>query len=383
MEPMLPQGTVVQLEELTLRFTRVAGELSACLPGPVQSGLGELVRSMNCYYSNLIEGHQTLPKDIDSALQDHYSEDAGRRALQEEAVAHIEVQRMIDLGQDPSDEPTSARYLKWLHKEFCSRLPEEFLKLIHPSTGKVVDVIPGEFRNEDVIIGRHVPPEASEVEGLVAYFERAYSAMRPRGVSGIYSIPAAHHRMLWIHPFIDGNGRVARLMSHAMLTRFGLGNPLWSISRGLARNVSDYKILLGEADHARHGDLDGRGNLSQLTLINFCKFFFDVCIDQVTFMRSLLKPEELARRISLFARDEIDAGRLPKGSTEILVESLHKGEIERGQIGKLTGYKERRARQILSDLIQRNLLVPTGPKKPVRLGFPLEVVGRWLPSLYY
>jgi Fic family protein len=49
----------------------------------------------------------------------------------------------------------------------------------------------------------------------------------------LVAIAASHHRLLWIHPFSEGNGRVARLLSHALLRRAGVGSPLWSVARGL------------------------------------------------------------------------------------------------------------------------------------------------------
>ena len=73
---------------------------------------------------------------------------------------------------------------------------------------------------------------------------------------------AAHHRLLWIHPFLDGNGRVARLMSYAMLLETLDTNGIWSIARGLARNVADYKAYLADCEMRRRNDLDGRENLS-------------------------------------------------------------------------------------------------------------------------
>ena len=381
-EPTLPSGELIELEEQALQLTSVANRLTASLPPAVQIGVGDLVRSMNCYYSNLIEGHATLPREIDDALKLRYSDDPERRDLQLEAVAHIAVQQMIDHGEDPEDDPTSAAYIMWIHREFCKRLPPEMLVSKHLTNGEEVPVIPGEFRQTEVIVGRYVPPAFNKIDGLISYFEQAYEPHRRRGVASIFSIPAAHHRLLWIHPFVDGNGRVARLLSHAMLIREGLGSPLWSVSRGLARGMEQYKATLAAADQSRRGDLDGRGNLSQQALIDFCRFFFDACIDQVTFMETLLNPSELGRRVRLYVRDEVDAGRLPKGSTGILMEALNTGEVERGKIPELTGYQERRSRQILSDLVEKDLLVSTGPRKPVRLGFPLNVAARWLPSLY-
>ncbi len=382
MEPMLPSGVLDALEEQALKLTSVANRISASLPPDALRGVGELVRSMNCYYSNLIEGHPTLPREIDDALKLRYSDEPERRDLQLEAVAHIEVQRMIDMGEDPNVDPTNADYIRWVHHEFCKRLPEEMLVSKHPKTGVEARVIPGKFRDTEVIVGRHVPPGHSDLDVLLDHFEQAYSSSRLCGMSALFAIPAAHHRLLWIHPFVDGNGRVARLISHAMLNRAGLGSPLWSVSRGLARNIDRYKATLAAADQPRQGDLDGRGSLSLKALLEFCHFFFESCVDQVTFMEELLNPSELGRRIKLYARDEIDAGRLPKGSTEVLIEAFTFGHVERGKIQELTGYKDRRARQILVELVQKDLLVSTGARKPVRLGFPLDVVGRWLPTLY-
>ena len=51
----------------------------------------------------------------------------------------------------------------------------------------------------------------------------------------IIAIGAAHHRLLWVHPFFDGNGRVTRLMSYAMMLRLGLGSPATLGAPQLAR----------------------------------------------------------------------------------------------------------------------------------------------------
>ncbi|QQR90863.1 MAG: Fic family protein [Myxococcales bacterium] len=112
----------------------------------------------------------------------------------------------------------------------------------------------------------------------------------------------AHHRFNYIHPFPDGNGRVSRLMSHAMFLLAGVGaHGLWSISPGLARGLqapSEYKARMARADDPREGELDGRGNLSQTALREFVVWFLNIALDQVVFMTELFELEGLAQRLS-------------------------------------------------------------------------------------
>ncbi|HRX89109.1 MAG TPA: Fic family protein, partial [Steroidobacteraceae bacterium] len=309
--------------------------------------------------------------------------DPRRRDLQLEARAHIEVQRMIDerVGDMPRP-PTSRAFIEWTHREFCKRLPESLLVVDNLDTKERVLVVPGQLRSRTVSVGRHVAPAAEDLPGFMRRFEDAYDAVRLTKPRQVIAVAAAHHRFLWIHPFLDGNGRVARLMSHAMLLEIGIGSALWSVSRGLARNSGDYKRLLMAADEPRSNDLDGRGALSHDGLVDFCVFFLEICLDQIRYMRELLDPSELRRRMELYVRDEESAGRLPKRSFTVLREALLAGELERGRVPALIDASERTARRVISMLIDKRLLVSGSHKAPLRLGFPIDVVERWFPHLY-
>jgi Fic family protein len=182
-------------------------------------------------------------------------------------------------------------------------------------------MIPGELRTGTVQVGRHIPPDPEALPRFMNRFAAAYDRRRLSKVRQIVALGAAHHRLLWIHPFYDGNGRFTRLMFHASLQRCGVGSSLWSVARGLARNVKEYKALLMAADEPRRGDLDGRGVLSTQALIKFCEFFLTICIDQIDFMASLLEPSDLLRRMRLHIEDEVQKGNLPKGSFPLLREA--------------------------------------------------------------
>ena len=369
-----------RLEDLSIELVEKASALNNQVRPKVRQSMGTLVRSMNCYYSNLIEGHNTHPIDIDRALSGDYSSNEKKRNLQLEARAHIEVQSLIDANQGP-DDIVSVEYMRWLHHEFCSRLPKELLWVENPETGNRLLLEPGKLRNTLVRVGQHIPPSAGALPRFLQRFSEAYQPNRLSRVRQVVAVAASHHRLLWIHPFLDGNGRVVRLLSHAYLNKIGFGSSLWSVSRGLARKVVDYKSLLIAADKPRWNDLDGRGNLSALALQEFCEFFLETCIDQVGFMQSLLEPGELLRRIERYIALEIQAKRLPKGSFQLLQEALVFDEFERGKAATITGYQERQARNVLKALLDAKLLLSDQPKGKVYLGFPIHILEHWFPKL--
>jgi Fic family protein len=382
MEPMLPEEGLRDLEDSAASLLADASALAGRIHPLVRDAVGDLVRSMNCYYSNLIEGHDTHPRDIDRALANDFSSEPRQRDLQLEALAHIHVQGLIDQGQDPDVWPATATYARWLHEKFCERLPEEMLWVENELTGERVPIVPGRLRTKDVKVGRHIPPPHGQLPRFLARFDQAYNPSVTSRIRQIQAVGAVHHRFLWIHPFLDGNGRVARLMSHALLKRLGVGTSLWSVARGLARDDGRYKQLLIAADRPRDGDRDGRGNLSQSGLNLFAQFFLDRARDQVSFMGELLDPAVLLRRVELYVEDEIAMKKMPRGRLAVLREVLLNGEIERGRVPSITGYEERAARMITSSLVDRGMLVSTSSRAPLRLGLPADVAERWFPRLY-
>jgi hypothetical protein len=104
---------------------------------------------MSCCYSNLIEGRNTHPPDIDRALHHEYSAVPKRRALQLEAVAHIESQQAID-GRYDSAFPASTAYTLWFHWEFRGRLPDELFNVDDPESKYTLCFGPGVLRKAEV-----------------------------------------------------------------------------------------------------------------------------------------------------------------------------------------------------------------------------------------
>ena len=368
------------LTDLALDLTQKSAGFRRSLPPTLLASLADLVRAMNCYYSNLIEGHDTHPVDIERALKNDFSKDARKRDLQLEAKAHIAVQEWLDHGGLKAGLAVKAEGICEIHRRFCELLPEPLLWIEEPATKERVRVVPGELRTCDVQVGTHIAISPGALPRFLERFAQVYGSVGK--TESIISTAAAHHRLLWIHPFIDGNGRVARLMSHAMMLDTLDTGAVWSVARGLARNVSEYKKLLADCDLERRNDLDGRGTLSEEALAEFTRFFLTICIDQVDFMESLVQPDRLRTRILLWAEEEIRLGALPAKSGNILGALLYRGELPRGEADDVVGTGERQARRIVSALLEKQVLISESPRAPLRLAFPAALASRWMPGLF-
>jgi Fic family protein len=385
-EPARLEDVPEKISDLVAELSAASAKLENALNPRTAASLAQLVRIMNSYYSNLIEGNNTRPKDIEKALAGQLDADEERRNLALEAAAHVRVQTEIDRlsAEQQLPEPASPAFIRWLHQEFYRDAPSDMLLIKHKE--REFRMGPGSFRRgpeQDVAVGRHLPPSSERVEDFMTYFAERYRFDRMGKAAKILAIPAAHHRLNYIHPFPDGNGRVSRLMSHAMAHLSGIGaHGLWSVSRGLARGLesrTDYKRMMDYADTPRQGDLDGRGNLSQRALIEFNAWFLKVCLDQITFMSGLFEIDTLARRFKLYV-DQSE--RLKPEAVRLLEEALIRGSFERGDAPRITGLPERSARRILNDVIADGLLASDTPKGAVSLRFPVDAQDILFPRLF-
>jgi Fic family protein len=392
MEPMLPD-TTGPLADLAIEVFTVSAETAGHVHPIVFRELEELLRLVNSYYSNLIEGNPTHPADVIRAASGHESMQPAKRAWERESIAHMEVQRLIEgrLAAEPELAVASPEFISWVHEQFYTRLPQEFRYVTHPVTKERFEVVPGQLRQRAVEVGVHVGPDSNELQRFLRRFAEVYDPVKLHGHDKLIAAAAAHHRLLWIHPFLDGNGRVARLCTDAYFRRAGVvGYGLWTISRGLARNSKDYKRMLAAADAPRQGDFDGRGNLSMARLREWCEWFLSACLDQAKYMSGLLQVGRLRERLDAYVRlrtEKIAPG--PDGGSialrpearVILLHTLAAGEVPRGEFAPLAGRSERATRTALSQLLDEGLLMSDSPKGPVRLGFPLHSLPYLFPEL--
>lgn len=374
-EPLFPETGKELLYAQATRIVQAALSLTSTAHCSARDTVRELVRSMNSYYSNRIEGQGTHPFNIEKALRHDFSQQPDIAKLQRIAVAHIEAEQELEKRVKAGASALKSEFLIAAHTALYSRLSEEDRTL---EDGYVI--MPGKIREELVEVGRHIPPVAAALPRFLARMDEVYA--KPMGWDKqLIAIACLHHRATWVHPFRDGNGRAARLQSHCAL--WALSDGLWSPSRGLARSRQDYYAQLHNADEPRRGDLDGRGNLTAAGLKEWVKFFLDVCEDQVRYMAKMLELDGMKRRIEALVT--FRAAHDKKIRPEAILPLYHvfaAGPVTRGEFAQMTGLGERTARSLISQLLATKLLVSDTPLGPVRFGLPLDALQFLLPELY-
>ncbi|MBI2754377.1 MAG: Fic family protein [Betaproteobacteria bacterium] len=386
-QPLYPEERVLApLLELASRLVAECHRLGGQAGDQLVRALRPKLRAMNSYYTNKIEGQHTEPAAIERALHQQFDADAALAGKQRLAIAHMEVEEQLEQGQAgrPARELFNPALVREIHRFLYGKVPEA-----DRITEEGKQIIPGGYRVDDVQAGRHVAPPWKDVDGLMEGWAERY-----RKLAGTEALligaACSHHRLTWIHPFIDGNGRAARLHSHAVLHAMGLTHGLWSPMRGLARTQEQYFARLKNADLPRRNDLDGRGPLSQEELVEFARYFLEVCLDQVRFMSQRLDLATLKDRIKALLMD-LEGKPWRIGSEKSIVklqalEALHyvamAGPIERSRFVAITGLGERTGRRVMASLIDFGVLTADSPRGPLKFAVPLQSLRLLFPNLW-
>lgn len=386
-EPLLPSEAAAHgLLEKAHTLLGLAHQVTGRADPSVMKPLAQLLRGMNSYYTNKIEGQHTLPSQLESALKKQFSSDADVQRKQRMALAHMDAELWAETAYAGADWRSlfSPDVVCALHTQLFEHLPEVDRIIKDPNQSELDYVMqPGALRTREVRVGDHEAPAASSLPMFMHRFAEVYKTTR-MGELAVLAVAAAHHRLAWIHPFPDGNGRVARLHSHVLLQSMGLTNGVWSPLRGFARTQGEYYKRLAQADMPRHGDLDGRGNLSEKRLVEFIDYFLDVCIDQARFMATMLNMQTIRNRIkACLAYESSQTGSGIRMDAELALYMLFtSGPMERGEFKQITGLGLRTAESLLSALEKRGLVRSDTPKGKLIFGVPFHALRFYFPNLW-
>lgn len=386
MHPLLPSGAKLDaLRPLAAQLISRAKDLPAQGLPQLRSLLRETLRPMNSFYTNKIEGQHTTPLLIAQAMNRDFSMQPDEARKQRVAIAHIETERSGELHYPIFDAATffKSEIVQAIHAHLHAQLTLDDLTQISDEGVKQI-VHPGVWREVGVKVGQHIPPDPATVPLFMGAWCQAYERSSA-GENALIALIAAHHRLTWIHPFLDGNGRTARLHTHMGLHALGLTQGLWSPMRGLARAQDKYYEHLIKADRDRQGDYDGRGVLTEKGLIAFIEFFMTVCLDQIAFMSDMLEIGNFEARLAqmLAAESTRDATKALKVEAAAPLAYLAMiPSLERTKFKGMMGLSSRTADRVLVDLFKLGIVMSKSPKGPVELALPMAQFKYLFPRLW-
>lgn len=385
LEPLLPgegrypPSLLKAAEQLPYR----AGLLRGLLPAETATRLGSLLRITNTYYTNLIEGQHTEVVTL--------AANAKRKTASELRLLSIEhmhaqagLERMVETIRDHLgwEDMLSPKLVERVHKRLFKDAAAHELTLDDES-----EMIPGETRavcGRMVHVGGHLAPAPTVVPRMMQRMQEVYGRL-PDQRGRIVSAMAFHHRLAFVHPFPDGNGRIVRLLTHLQLHYLGLSAPLWSLSRGLARRQREYYSRLAAADQSRRGDMDGRGQLSEAGLCEFIEFMLDTCIDQMQYIQDMIDIRKLRDRMerAVVYTDRVrEAGVKPECAKALHI-LFTQGEVARSDFKQFTGLGSRTATEQMAKLVSLGLVDAPSPKsRIVHPGLPIWWAHEIFPDLH-
>nr|WP_240905609.1 Fic family protein [Thiorhodococcus mannitoliphagus] len=249
-------------------------------------------------------------------------------------------------------------------------LAESFVRELHALTVRDLDregdKTPGAYRSCPVRIAQsdHLPPEALQVPGymqeLVAFINRTDPPKYD-----LIKIALAHHRFGWIHPFRNGNGRVVRLLTYALLIKYGFNVQ----ARGRVLNPTavfcndreHYYRMLADADA---GTTDG--------LEQWCIYVLQGVLTELQKVDQLTQYDYLTQRVLLpalaFSRER---ALITPQEEAVLVASVKEGIAKSGDLAAaMPGLSTTQRTYQIKKLVERKMLQPIQPNaRQYTMGF--------------
>lgn len=374
------------LLDKALEVVTASSKLEGQVPCETRLFLGSLLRLLNSYHSNLIEGHRTTLVDVQNDLANGLEgKDEERRYASHLCIALMKAEEslMERARLSLKKEITSPDFLCAIHEEIYSYLPQEH-QYAHNSKGFTnFKIKPGQFRDLQVKVGdRPIGPAPKDIPSALTDFDRAYSLEQLHGVEPLVAMACAHHRLVWIHPFRDGNGRSARLFSGLYLAAYGINQSnLWSLSRGFSREKGHYMFQLQATDSILD-DFYSTEDKNEL-LADFVDYVLDVCLDQISFMSQLLDLDQMEERIrtSMLVPGILGEAKIRNEAPRLVIAAFRQGKVERGAVSTVLGLGERTSRNVVRQLLDLGLLRSESSRKPLLFNASTDALPYFFPKL--
>ncbi|WP_374681936.1 Fic family protein [Accumulibacter sp.] len=213
-------------------------QLQGTTPAPIFFQLKHIFHMLESLGSARIEGnHTTLADYVESKLE-------GARLAPSDQLREME---NIEAAMGYIEESVQAN----------DHLSEHFIRELHAITvgqlDREGDATPGAYRRHPVRIAQsaHLPPEFIQVPEYMQALAAFVNESHPPKYD-LIKVALAHHRFGWIHPFGNGNGRVVRLLTYALLIKYGFnvkaGGRVLNPTAVFCNDRDRYYAMLASAD---------------------------------------------------------------------------------------------------------------------------------------
>lgn len=347
LNPAFDSPLVDVLTELEhLRRLRLEGST----PEPIFFQLKQIFHILESLGSARIEGnHTTLADYVENTV-----EGATHRQEPLREIANIEAAMVYVEESLQPDERLSERFIRELHALTVRDLQREG------------DKTPGAYRTCPVRIAQsaHIPPEAVQVpdymQELVAFINRTDPPKYD-----LIKVALAHHRFGWIHPFRNGNGRVVRLLTYALLIKYGFNVQ----ARGRVLNPTavfchdreHYYQMLADADAGTEEGLE-----------QWCIYVLQGVLTELQKVDQLTRYDYLTQRILIPALSFSRERALITAQEEaVLLAAVRAGVAKSGDLAEvMPGLNATQRTYQIKKLLERKMLQPIQPNaRQYTMGF--------------
>lgn len=325
-------------------------QLGGTTPGPVFFQLKHVFHMLESLGSARIEGnHTTLADYVESSLDGSATEgdQLSEIANIEEAMTYIE--ETMDAGL-----PVSEHFIRELHALTVRNLVREG------------DRTPGAYRSTQVAIAQsaHLPPDPVLVPGYMRELVDFINQSDPRKYD-LIKVALAHHRFGWVHPFANGNGRVVRLLTYALLIKYGFnvktGGRVLNPTAVFCSDRDKYYIMLSCADAGTPANLE-----------QWCVYVLDGILTELKKVDQLTRYDYLTAKILLPALNYSRGRGLITAQEEAVLLGAVKAGISKASdlSSAMPGLTPTQCTYQIKKLVERKMLRPIGPNaRQYTLGF--------------
>ncbi|GAC1601048.1 MAG: Fic family protein [Candidatus Saccharimonadales bacterium] len=330
---------IIQLEPLRTKHL----EAEATTPPWVFFGVKNLYQTIESVTSARIEGNNTTIADfVEAAREDGKAANADEKIRMilnvENGISFIESQELSELNID-----------------------KEFIHQLHRIVTDGLDVKgegdsrPGAYRDtpRQISHSSHVLPAPADIRDLMDGLVNFINGPLPHQMD-LIRIAQAHHRFVWIHPYGNGNGRVVRLLTYAMLAKCGY------IDKDGAR-LLDPAAVFGSNKFIYYDMLAVADDVSEHGLVQWCEYMLNGLAAQVKKIDQLLDGDFTKKQIIIPAIEyAYGKERISKLERDMLIVCVEEDVISASDLKHLfpEGISHVNISQAIKRLREQNLIEP-------------------------